>query len=796
MILNYNRQFLKIQLHKNCVTRFMKSQYHLFIFLSCLFISVNSHSQDPVKLKPGSALLPVPQSVSLSDHEYILDHKWLIVGGNNVSTTDPAVQSLTAELKERFGLTIKLNTGAHVSNRLTVIRLIVKAGAVKIGKATDTNRTALMQQAYHLKLDKENITITANAAQGLFYGVQSFIQLLRKENGKTYFAGGEITDWPDMDMRMIYWDDAHHLERLDAMKRIIRQASYYKINAFSLKLEGHFQFPSAAPVVEPYAYTPAELQELTDYARQRYVELVPFLDAPAHIAFILKHPAYKNLRAFANSNYELNVLDPEADKLITGMMNDLIAANKGSRYFLFSTDEAYYVGMSGSEKKRADILGGNGRLFAEYIARIANKLREKGRKVIIWGEYPLRPEDINSLPSHIINGVYDPATANIFKANGMRQLIYTSMQGEEPLFPNYHRLPPEVFSAKSSASLGDEEEQQGELPKGRVSEVLKDIISASNGGKSDFMGVVVAGWADAGLNPETFWLGYATGAAGGWNSNAVTAADLTTRFYNSFYRSKTGSIDKVYKLLSTQADFWGKSWEWQSSKNRTPIVGYSAAVYETPKPAKDQFLPALPVPSGMDLSLNKNWSKDNKVLLATAEKFLKENDELMNLLSENLVAADYQHYNLQVLRTVAQLCRQNLTMLLNLQKIDHLLQLSSDAAGANPALAVSLIDQALDEVKSIRVERNEVLQSVTTVWYQDWFPRVAEANGRKFLDLVDDVKDHGPARTVDMSYLIYRQLKLPLGKWAKEVLDARNQFATKNNLPARNETFNWESIEL
>ena len=135
-------------------------------------------------------------------------------------------------------------------------------------------------------------------------------------------------------------------------------------------------------------------------------------------------------------------------------------------------------------------------------------------------------------------------------------------------------------------------------------------------------------------------------------------------------------------------------------------------------------------------------------------------------------------------------------MLLTLQNIDHLLTLSANTASTNPSLSVSLIDQALHQVKNIRAERNEALQSVTTVWYQNWFPRVEEVKGRKFLDLVDDVKDHGPARTVDMSYLLYRELKLPLGKWAKEVLDARNQFAGKNNLPASSETFNWESIEL
>ena len=38
------------------------------------------------------------------------------------------------------------------------------------------------------------------------------------------------------------------------------------------------------------------------------------------------------------------------------------------------------------------------------------------------------------------------------------------------------------------------------------------------------MGVFVAGWADMGLHPETFWLGYATIAAAGWNPAARPAA--------------------------------------------------------------------------------------------------------------------------------------------------------------------------------------------------------------------------------------------------------------------------------
>lgn len=766
----------------------MRILYVFILVLFTVFVPVNGDSQDKVDSLDSnnlSGLLPLPQKVSLTNTHYVLDDGWSVEPASGISKNDPAVLSLSTELKDRFDL--RLKSSIHSSSHS--IQLSVKPGSVTIGQTTDTNREALKLQAYKLKLEAGHISITANGSPGLFYGVQTLLQLLHNENGKTFFAGGEITDWPDMDLRMIYWDDAHHLERLDAMKRAIKQASYYKINAFTVKLEGHFQFKSARPIVEPYAYTPAELQELTDYAKAHYVELVPYLDAPAHIAFILKHPEYKDLRAFPNSNYELNVLNPKADKLLLGMFDDLMEANKGGKYILFSTDEAYYVGKSEAEKKRAAELGGNGKLLAEYITRIANKLHAKGRKVIIWAEYPLTVPDINALPSHIIDGVYDAKWAPKIKEHGMRQLIYTSIQGVEPFFPNYYKLPSK--KAAASIALTDDEEQQGDLPAGRVGEAFKDITSSIAAGNAGFMGVVVAGWGDAGLNPETFWLGYATAAALGWNNKSQTPEDLTHRFYNSFYGYKTVKMDSVYRLLSTQADFWDKSWDWEASTLRTPIFGNSYKIFDTPKLVKDQTLPLLPVPTSTNLSLNSDWSSNNKDRLDSAKKYLHENNELMKLLHKNLLNAQYQQYNLQVLYSVAQLCRQNVNMLLDLQRVNDLLKLSSSLASTNPATAVSLIDQAMELVTKVRDERNDVLQSVTTTWYQDWYPRVSEANGRKFLDRVDDVKDHQPARTVDMSYLIYRQLNYPLGRWAADVLNARNQFAKDHNLPLNAEIIDW-----
>jgi hypothetical protein len=104
------------------------------------------------------------------------------------------------------------------------------------------------------------------------------------------------------------------------------------------------------------------------------------------------------------------------------------------------------------------------------------------------------------------------------------------------------------------------------------------------------------------------------------------------------------------------------------------------------------------------------------------------------------------------------------------------------------------VDQALELARAIRYSRNRVLADTTATWYKSWFPRVAEANGRRFRHELDDVKDHVPDRTVDMTYLIYRELRLPVGEWVDRLRAVRNQYAKAHSLPLRTDKFDWQDL--
>lgn len=106
--------------------------------------------------------------------------------------------------------------------------------------------------------------------------------------------------------------------------------------------------------------------------------------------------------------------------------------------------------------------------------------------------------------------------------------------------------------------------------------------------------------------------------------------------------------------------------------------------------------------------------------------------------------------------------------------------------------AIAALDGALDLAAKIRDNRNKVLEDTTATWYENWFPRVGEGNGRRFVDRVDDVKDHLPVRTADMTYLIYRELLFPMDEWAGQTLAVRNSYAVAHHLPARSFSLNWK----
>jgi hexosaminidase len=753
------------------------------LVLACLLVLLRVGGAQAATVTPlaaaGYSALPAPQQVALTGADFAIGPAWRIALDAGVAADDVALETLRDGAAQRHGLRLRQDGDGPA------ITLAIRERAVEIGAAADHDRALLARDAYRLELHADGIRITANAGPGLFYGVGTLLQLITPHQGGWRLPVGEITDWPDLQLRAIMWDDAHHLERVAALQRAIETAASFKINGFVLKLDGHFQFRSAPALVEPHALSPEEYQALTDYGLRHHVQVIPYLDAPAHLAFILKHPAYAGLRAFPGSNYELDLLDPDSLKLLCGMYQDLLDANKGVGWFYLSTDESYYVGMSDnaghSEAARQRELGSAGKVLAGFLGQAGGWLREHGRTPVFWGEHPIAAGDAASCPPFLVSGCTSPELNAAFTERGIRQMIFTSAEGEERLFPDYAIAPDRLL-------LHPRKDEGG----ARVADAIAAIQGDDARRHGDLLGAVVAGWADSGLHPETFWLGYVAISAAAWNPAATDAASASADFHRLFHGLDAPAAARIYQLLSTQAQFWQDSWERAPSTSRSGIWGNSHTIFAARKPANDETLPLPLLPADGPLAGDPRWATAQVRRLELARHYLDENDELQALLHQHLRGATLNRHTWEVFLSIAALCRQNLELILGIARMHELVAESAQAAGdGKAALAVARLDQALAIADAIKRARDGVLADTTATWYRTWQPRVASANGRTFLHQVDDVKDHLPDRTVGMEYLVLRELLLPFGEWVGRIEVERYALAKQSGASPRSGTFRW-----
>jgi N-acetyl-beta-hexosaminidase len=128
----------------------------------------------------GYAVIPTPQSVHLEDGEIQIDDRW-IIAPSGIEAQEISVRTLRRDLAEWHRLNLK--TVAQGEN---AIRLSIQPGVTKSGADPEIDK-----QAYRLKISERSVEITGNAPAGLFYGVQTLVQLLKRDSSGALFCQKE-----------------------------------------------------------------------------------------------------------------------------------------------------------------------------------------------------------------------------------------------------------------------------------------------------------------------------------------------------------------------------------------------------------------------------------------------------------------------------------------------------------------------------------------------------------------------------------------------------------------------------
>ncbi len=730
----------------------------------CMAVTIMTQTQASGVVTPlrarGYTVLPTPQQVELQANDIPIDASWKIVRAD-LKTDDIAVATLTQGLREKTGLDLAV---AEPGGK--TIRLAVKSGT--IDPKLDEPRA---KQAYLLKIADSGIEITGNTPQGLFYGVQTLVQLVKRDHlGHWLLPAGTIRDWPQYELRICHWDTKHHQDRIETLKRYLDWSACFKINMICFELEDKFAYPSHPVIGQPAAFTPQQLQDLVNYGLARYIQIVPNIQAPAHMGFVLKHDEFKNLRS-DGSNYMAKFSDPATYDLIFDMYKDVIDATRGVDYLHVSTDEVYYAGIDAQDQKVRPYNPENRSLwFVEFVNKARDFAARYNRRIFVWVEMPVLPGHVEKLPPDIIDGVVanqDYVVAE--KKLGLRTLVYVSMQGAEWLFPNFF----------------DYKDQKGDLQPGRLKDAYDSPVS-SRATKVNPIGTFAAGWDDSGLHNEVFWLGWVTVSAYGWHPAGATLPQTVTEFFEIYYGPGCDGLIDAYRDLQSGARLYEGSWEEVPSKERGPSYGSSQGKRKIVR--RDEILRMPELPTLPDLKMDTEtpvWKTRYSQRIERARAEAERNEKLRFTLQSYLPKVQQNRYNLEVLLALAELQRHHIEMMLGLAQVEQDLLKASALAERDKAQAVGLLVKAHDTIDRLVSDLDTTYANLKATWEKSMFPKNRTVDGKPYLHIMDDVKDHFADRRVDIDYMIAPEQRMDLPGYRAKLSQLIREFIKTQNLDAK-----------
>ncbi len=406
----------------------MKKPLFIFCFIcSSLFLFAQSSGDAAL------SLIPQPVSIVQTKGSLVLPHQLSIYTDNNAEVNRIA-NSLSLQLASNF-YKVKV-----VPDKKPL------AKAIHLYLVSDKSIPA---DGYRLKISATGVSLSANSPSGIFYGVQTLLQLFPKEivnkDGHTSVKQWSlplvsIEDHPRFGWRGLMLDVTRHFFTVAQLKDYIDQMVKYKFNMLHLHLTddqgwrieikslpkltevgawrvertGTFgTFPKPQPGEKPtYGgfYTHEDIKELVKYAADRFVNILPEIDVPGHSLAALA--SYPDLSCTPGEYYvspgDRFMVWPGGGQHFYGLIdNTLCPANEKVYEFLDKvfTEVAQlfpfqYIHMGGDETARnfwekdeqikalmkKENLKNLDEVQSYFVKRVEKIINSKGKKMIGWDE--------------------------------------------------------------------------------------------------------------------------------------------------------------------------------------------------------------------------------------------------------------------------------------------------------------------------------------------------------------------------------------------------------------------------
>ena len=283
--------------------------------------------------------------------------------------------------------------------------------------------TEQQQEAYTIAIDKDGILIQARQPIGFFRAAQTLRKALPVGAKTTIeFPFTQIQDEPRFAYRGVHFDCSRHFFKVDFIKKYLDLLALHGCNQFHWHLTDNdgwrFEVKALPDLAKkggwrdqsplrraglwdgtPYGghYTQEECREVIQYAAERYINIIPEIDMPAHIYSALQ--VYPNLRCDVQhqrgSDQVLCAGNPETLTFLKTIFGELCDVFP-SKFIHIGGDECPKGGWQRCPKCQAKIkelgLKDDGKHSLEnqlqtWMNReIGKLLSERGRDMIGWDE--------------------------------------------------------------------------------------------------------------------------------------------------------------------------------------------------------------------------------------------------------------------------------------------------------------------------------------------------------------------------------------------------------------------------
>jgi len=319
---------------------------------------------------------------------------------------------------------------------------------LKSGPATSKNTIVLERSktadtvlgAYSLKVSAAGVKISSNNRAGVFYGMQSLIQLLpTTKSARLNIPYVTVNDAPRFGYRGMHLDVGRHFFPVSDVKKYIDYLALHKMNYFHWHLTedqgwrieikkypkltsvGAFRkgtitghAPGTGTDETPHGgfYTQEEVKDVVAYAAKRYITIIPEIEMPGHASAAIA--AYPELSCFPDEPTPIKPNTPwTGDKngkqvqQTFGVFTDVFSPTEKTFAFLQDVlDEVIplfpskYIHIGGDESpkdnwKRSEFcqqlikekgLKDEHELQSYFIQRMEKYINGKGKQIIGWDE--------------------------------------------------------------------------------------------------------------------------------------------------------------------------------------------------------------------------------------------------------------------------------------------------------------------------------------------------------------------------------------------------------------------------